>query len=149
MNAWTLNRRSLLAGAVAMAAANLAPVDGWAQDNFPSKPIRMLVPFAAGGGIDLIARITAQQMAEVLGQPVVVENQGGGGGVVASRVVAKSPADGYTLVFHSVSSAVVNAQVYKDLGYDPIGGFAPVSYVAQFPLVLLVNNTVPAKNLRE
>jgi tripartite-type tricarboxylate transporter receptor subunit TctC len=96
-----------------------------------------------------LARITAQQMAEVLGQPVTVDNQGGGGGVVASRLVAKAPPDGYTLVFHSVSSAVVNAQVHRDLGYDPIGGFVPVSLVAQFPLVLIVNNAIPARDLQE
>jgi len=107
------------------------------------------VPFSAGGGIDLIARITAQKMGENLGQQVVVDNQGGGGGVVASRNVAKAPADGYTLIFHSVSSAVVNAQVFNNLGYDPIGGFTPVSLVAQFPLVLIVNPNVPAKDMKE
>lgn len=150
MNPHTLRRRTVLGGAAAMAGSLLPLVSARAQDtNFPTKPIRLLVPFSAGGGIDLLARITSERLAETLGQPVVVENQGGGGGVVASRMVAKAPADGYTLVFHSVSSAVVNAQVYKDLGYDPIAGFVPVSLVAQFPLVLLVNNNVPAKDLRE
>lgn len=145
-----LTRRALLAGAAA-AAAVASPL-ARAQDaaaSYPNRPIRLLVPFSAGGGIDLMARITSEKLSQVLGQPVVVENQGGGGGVVASRVVAKSPADGYTLVFHSVSSAVVNAQVYKDLGYDPTGAFAPVSLVAQFPLVMIVNKDVPAQNLKE
>lgn len=148
-HAWTPSRRRLMAGTAAAAGAAFVGTVARAQDNFPNKPVRLLVPFSAGGGIDLMARITAQQLGEVLGQPVVVENQGGGGGVVASRMVAKAPADGYTLVFHSVSSAVVNAQVYKDLGYDPIGGFTPISLVAQFPLVLLVNTGVPAKDLKE
>lgn len=144
----SLNRRRLVAGAAALAGgAFVWPAS--ALDNFPNKPIRLLVPFAAGGGIDLLARITSERLAETLGQPVVVENQGGGGGVVASRMVAKSQPDGYTLVFHSVSSAVVNALVYRDLGYDPIGGFVPLSLVAQFPLVMIINNGVPAKNLRE
>jgi tripartite-type tricarboxylate transporter receptor subunit TctC len=146
-NAFDAGRRRVLAGAAGFAA--LGASGARAQDNYPAKPIRLLVPFSAGGGIDLLARITAQSLGDALGQPVVVENQGGGGGVVASRLVAKAPADGYTLAFHSVSSAVVNAQVYKDLGYDPIGGFAPVSLVAQFPLVLLVHNNVPARDLRE
>jgi len=144
-----INRRTLLAGAAAVAGTTLATHGAFAQDRFPGKAIRLLVPFSAGGGIDLMARITAQQLAEVLGQPVVVENQGGGGGVIASRMVAKAAPDGYTLVFHSVSSAVINAQVYRDLGYDPIGSFTPVSLVAQFPLVLVVNNRVPARDLRE
>lgn len=150
MNPSLRRRRTLLAGAAAFAGATaLAPRGLFAQGAFPNRPIRLIVPFSAGGGIDLLARITAQQLAEVLGQAVVVENQGGGGGVVASRMVAKAPPDGHTLIFHSVSSAVVNAQVHKDLGYDPIGGFAPVSLVAQFPLVLIVNNDVPARTLGE
>lgn len=129
----------------------LLPLSSAAQDasNYPSKPIKLLVPFTVGGGIDLLARITAQKMGEILGQSVIVENQGGGGGVVASRNVARSPADGYTLIFHSVSSAVVNAQVYTNLGYDPVGGFVPVSLVAEFPLVMLINPNVPAKDMRE
>jgi tripartite-type tricarboxylate transporter receptor subunit TctC len=148
MTPWSTDRRRLLAGTAALAAAAWAP-GLRAQAGFPNKPIRLVVPFSAGGGIDLLARITPQQMAEVLGQPVTVDNQGGGGGVVASRLVAKAPPDGYTLVFHSVSSAVVNAQVHRDLGYDPIGGFVPVSLVAQFPLVLIVNNAIPARDLQE
>jgi tripartite-type tricarboxylate transporter receptor subunit TctC len=149
LNHWHLARRRWLAATAAMAGAALWPAGVQAQGAFPSRSIRLLVPFSAGGGIDLLARITAQQLSDIVGQPVVVENQGGGGGVVASRMVAKAPPDGHTLIFHSVSSAVVNAQVHKDLGYDPIGGFVPISLVAQFPLVLIVNNEVPAKDLRE
>lgn len=142
-------RRGLLALAAGAALA-LPAISTHAQDaaNFPSKPIKMVVPFSAGGGIDLIARIAAQKMTEVLGQTVVVDNQGGGGGVVASRNVARAPADGYTLIFHSVSSAVVNAQVYSNLGYDPVG-FVPVSLVAEFPLVMIINPNVPAKDMKE
>lgn len=142
-------RRLLLTAAASSVALPMWPARAQAPDGFPNKPVRLLVPFSAGGGIDLMARITSEKLSETLGQPVVVENQGGGGGVVASRTVAKAPADGYTLVFHSVSSAVVNAQVYKNLGYDPIGDFVPVSLVAQFPLVMIVNKEVPAQNLKE
>ena len=113
------------------------------------KPIRLLVPFAVGGGIDLMARITAQRLSEQLGQQVVVENQGGGGGTIASAAVARAAPDGYTLVFHSVSSAVVNAVTLPDLSYDPIGGFAPVSLAVRFPLVMVINPDVPAAGLRE
>lgn len=142
-------RRLLLTAVASGIAVPALSARAQAVDNFPNKPIRLLVPFSAGGGIDLMARITSDKLAEILGQPIVVENQGGGGGVVASRIVATAPADGYTLAFHSVSSAVVNAQVFKDLGYDPIGGFVPVSLVARFPLVMIVNKDVPAQNLKE
>lgn len=147
----TLLRRSLLALAAGAALA-LPAIAAQAEDaaaKFPNRPIKMLVPFSAGGGIDLLARITAQKMGEILGQTVVVDNQGGGGGVVASRNVARAPADGYTLIFHSVSSAVVNAQVYTNLGYDPVAAFTPVSLVAEFPLVMLINPQVPAKDMNE
>lgn len=87
-------------------------------------------------------------MADILGQPVVVDNQGGGG-VIASRAVARAPADGHTLIFSSVSSAVVNAMVYTNLGYDPVTAFTPASLVAEFPLVMLVNPRMPARNLKE
>ncbi|MCJ0764379.1 Bug family tripartite tricarboxylate transporter substrate binding protein [Variovorax terrae] len=146
----TFLRRQLPALCAGLALA-LGAATAHAQDaaSFPNKPLRLVVPFAAGGGIDLLARITALKMGEILGQTVVVDNQGGGGGVVASRAVARAPADGYTLVFHSVSSAVVNAQVYSNLGYDPVAGFAPVSLVAQFPLVMIVNPAVPARDMKE
>jgi tripartite-type tricarboxylate transporter receptor subunit TctC len=120
-----------------------------AQPEFPSRPIKLVVPFAAGGGIDLNARITAAKLSEELGQQVVVENQGGGGGTVASSSVARSTPDGHTLVFHSVSSAVVNAVVFKKLPYDPINDFVPVSLATRFPLVMIVNPDVPAKSLQE
>ncbi|MFW7340211.1 tripartite tricarboxylate transporter substrate-binding protein [Pollutimonas sp. H1-120] len=118
-------------------------------DAFPSKPIKLVVPFSAGGGIDMMARIAAQKMSEYLGQNIVVQNQGGGGGVVASRGAVQAPPDGYNLIFHSVSSAVVNATVDRNLGYDPIGGFTPVSLVAQFPLVMIIDPNLPAKNMAE
>ncbi|MGE0798712.1 MAG: Bug family tripartite tricarboxylate transporter substrate binding protein [Lautropia sp.] len=121
----------------------------FAEPEWPARPIRLFVPFAAGGGVDLMARITAQRLAEQIGQPVVVVNQGGGGGTIASATVAQSAPDGYTFIFHSVSSAVVNAVVFSGLNYDPVAGFAPVSLVARFPLVLVVHPAFPAKDMRE
>lgn len=119
------------------------------QSDWPTKPIKLLVPFAVGGGIDLMARITAQRLSEQLGQQVVVENQGGGGGTIASAAVARAAPDGYTLVFHSVSSAVVNAVTLPKLSYDPIGGFTPVTLAARFPLVMVINPEIPARTMRE
>lgn len=128
-------------------AAFAAPV--LAQSDYPTKPIRLVVPFAVGGGIDLMARITAQRLSEQLGQQIVVENQGGGGGTIASAAVARAAPDGYTLVFHSVSSAVVNAVVLPNLQYDPVADFTPVTLAARFPLVMVINPDVPANDMKQ
>ena len=130
---------------IALASAALPAL---AQDNFPTKPIRMLVPSAAGGGIDLLARMFAQAMSEQLGQQVVVENMGGGGGTIASATVARAAADGYTLLFQATTAAV-NAASLSNLQFDPVKSFQAVSYAARFPLVMVVNPEVPAKNIRE
>lgn len=138
----------MLAVAITLLISTIASA-AESPDTYPRHPIKLLVPFSAGGGIDMIARITAEKMGEALGQSIVVQNQGGGGGVVASRNLVQAAPDGYTLIFHSVSSAVVNATVRKDLGYNPVKDFAPVSLVAQFPLVMIVNPDIPAKTLPE
>jgi tripartite-type tricarboxylate transporter receptor subunit TctC len=120
-----------------------------AQEAWPIRPIRLVVPLTAGGGVDLLARVTAQRLAEQLGQQVVVENQGGAGGTIAATAVARSRADGHTLIFQSVSSAVVNALVYKNLKYDPLNDLMPVTLVGSFPLMVIVNPDIPAKTFPE
>ncbi len=120
-----------------------------AQDSWPNRPIKLVVPLTAGGGVDMTARLTAQHLSDQLGQQVVVENQGGAGGTIAAHMVARSRPDGYTLIFQSVSSAVVNALVYKNLQYDPIKDLIPVTLAGRFPLVLVVNPDLPAKDLGE
>jgi len=130
--------------ALALCAAALQSV---AQSDYPSKPIRLVVPLAAGGGVDLMARITAQKLAEQLGQQVLVENQGGGGGTIAAAAVARAAPDGYTFMFASMSAAV-NAVVYTNLKYDPVNDFASVTLVARFPLVLVVNPDTPARDMK-
>ena len=96
-----------------------------------------------------MARLTAKHLSDQLGQQVVVENQGGAGGTIAANMVARSRPDGYTLIFQSVSSAVVNALVYKNLQYDPIKDLTPVTLAGSFPLIVVVNPELPAKDLRE
>ena len=120
-----------------------------AQDSWPSRPIKLVVPLTAGGGVDMMARLTAQHLSAQLGQQVVVENQGGAGGTIAANMVARSRPDGYTLIFQSVSAAVVNALVYTNLPYDPIKDLIPVTLAGTFPLVLVANPDVPAKDLGE
>ena len=116
---------------------------------FPNRPLRMVVPFAPGGSADIVARITAQGMSEALGQPVAVDNRGGGGGVIGSEAVIAALADGYTLAFHTASSAVLNAGLYRNLPFDIRRAFAPVSLVGLIPNVVVVSPRLPAATLRE
>lgn len=138
-------KRRLFSLALALCCATL-PVA--AQPAYPAKPIRLLVPSTAGGGIDLLARMFAQRLAEQMGQPVVVENVGGAGGTIAAGMVARAEPDGYTLIFQATTAAVNAAALHK-LPYDPVKAFAPVSLAARFPLVLVVNPKLPAKDLRQ
>lgn len=124
----------------------IAPVA--AQENFPSRPIKFVVPLAAGGGIDFTARVTAQKLSDVIGQQVVVENQGGAGGSIGVNQVVRAPADGYTLLYHSVTG-IVNAAVAKDLPFDYMRDLVPVALVTRFAAVMVINPQVPAKDLKE
>jgi tripartite-type tricarboxylate transporter receptor subunit TctC len=119
-----------------------------AQEGYPARPIKLIVPLAAGGGIDFTARTAAQKLSEVLGQQVVVENQGGAGGMLGVNAVVRAAPDGYTLLYHSVSG-VVSSLVGKDLPYDWLRDLAPVSLVTRFAPVLIVNPALPARDLKE
>jgi len=130
----------------ALAALALAPL-AQAQD-YPNKAIRFVVPFAPGGGTDIIGRIIAQALNETLGQPVVVDNRGGAGSTLGTEIVAKSPADGYTILFGNISLAF-NATLYTKLRYDTIRDLAPVSLSAVQPNILVIHPGLPAKNLKE
>lgn len=115
---------------------------------YPSKPVRLVAPFAPGGPTDLLARLIGQKLGERIGQPVVVENRPGAGGSVGAAYVAKAEPDGYTLVLVS-SSFSVNATLYPDLPYDTLKDFAPITLLASAPFLLVVNARVPARSLRE
>ncbi len=119
-----------------------------AQAAFPDKPIRMIVPFPAGGNADIVARSIGNELSKNLGVPVVIENRGGAGGVIGSEVVAKAPADGYTIMMVSASH-VINPSMQKSLPYDTIKDFAGISLVAEVPTVLVVHPSVPANSLKE
>ena len=115
---------------------------------YPSKPIRLVVPYTPGAGTDTIARILAQKTSESLGQQVVIDNRPGAGGTIGTEIVAKAPADGYTLLFAPTSHAI-NPGIYPKLGYDTLKDFAPISVVASLPVVLAVEPSVPAISVRE
>ena len=139
----TLRRRHLLLSALAAAA-----LPARAQ-NFPARPLRILVPFAPGGSTDLLARLVARPLGERLGQPVVVENRPGAGGNIAADAVAKSAPDGYTLVMGSIGTHATNALVYASMPYDAVRDFAPVTLVGAATLVLVVHPSLPARTVTE
>ena len=116
---------------------------------YPNKPVRIIVPYPAGGTTDIIARVAAQQLGERLKQPFVVENKGGANGAIGSAEVARAPADGYTLLMGTASTHGINSAVYKSLPYDAVKDFAPVTIVASTPNIIAVHPSVPARNLQE
>ncbi|WP_373375818.1 Bug family tripartite tricarboxylate transporter substrate binding protein [Cupriavidus nantongensis] len=131
----------------ALFAMALLGIASSAHAAYPERPIKLIVPYAAGGTTDIIARIVGTRLGPVLGQPVVIENRPGAGGAVGSAYAAKQPADGYTLVMEVESSHAVNPNVYLKTAYDPVKDFAPISNLADVPNVLVVNPAFPATDL--
>ena len=130
------------------AALSLASSAAVAQD-YPTRPITLVVPYAAGGGNDVMARIVAEKMSKSLGQQIVIENKGGAGGSIATRQVAKSPPDGYTLGLGGTGTLAINPTLYPNVGYDPRRDFAPVGLIATSALVVLVHPSVQANSIGE
>lgn len=118
-----------------------------AEENWPQRPVALIVPFGAGGSADLTARIIAAHMQARFGVPVVIDNKGGAGGSIGAGFVAKAPADGYTLLVGTVSSNAINAALYTRLAYDLDRDFQPVSRLVRFPNLLFVNPSIPAKSV--
>jgi tripartite-type tricarboxylate transporter receptor subunit TctC len=116
---------------------------------FPERPLRLVVPYAAGGNSDAVARIVASPMSEILGQPVVVENRPGAGGSVASLQMARIRADGYSLMIGSNGPMAVSPSIQANLGYDPLRDFAPIGLACRTPHVIVVTNNLPVRDLRE
>src|SRR5215217_3241788 len=120
-----------------------------AKDGYPAQTVKMVVPFVAGGGVDIVARIVAPKLSEVLGQSVVIENRGGAGGALGAVAVAQSPPDGYTLLVGTGSTHGTNSSIYARLNYDPLRDFIPIVLLTTSPLVLLSNPAVPANSAKE
>ena len=135
------------AAIVGTAAGVVAPA--FAQADYPNKPIRLIVPFPAGGSTDIVGRVVAQKLSERLGQQVVVDNRGGAGGTIGADAAAKAAADGYTLTIGTTSTHAVAAGAYAKLSYNPVKDFAPVSLVAVTPYLLVINPQVKASTLKE
>jgi tripartite-type tricarboxylate transporter receptor subunit TctC len=130
--------------AVALAASSLAQAQ-----NYPTKTVRLVVPLVAGGPTDLLARLVAQPLGERLGQQVIVDNRPGAGGNIGAEMVAKSPADGYTLFMGTSGPMSINVSIYSKIGYHPARDFAPVVLAASAPFVVVVHPSLPANNIRQ
>ncbi|MDO9115483.1 MAG: tripartite tricarboxylate transporter substrate binding protein [Polaromonas sp.] len=145
-----LARRTLLAAActLGLAAVGLSPATVLAQD-YPSRPVKLIVPFGPGTTTDIISRVIGEALAKPLGQAVIVENRAGAGGAIGSDLVAKSPADGYTLVMGTVGTHAINATLYKKLPYDPLRDFAPVAFAGYTPTLLVVAANSPFKSVKD
>ena len=141
-------RRSWLATA-ALSLAALTPALSYAQAAWPNKPVRIVVPYAPGGANDILARVVAEKLAPVLGQPVLVENKPGAGAMVGSDFVAKAAPDGYTLLMAASGPMVFNPVLVAKLPYNPLTDLAPISIVGSFPLILAVNESSSAKTFKD
>lgn len=141
-------RRFLLCSSAGLAwvpASAMAASPARAQADFPSRPVRVVVPFAAGGLVDVVGRIVAERMQATLGRPVVVENQGGAGGTIGAAAVARAAPDGHTLLLNSTGHAVTRV-LYPGFPFDPLRDFAPIGLIGRQPFVLAVHPSVPARD---
>lgn len=134
---------------VVYVASAFAAGHSQAQQAYPTKPIRMIVPFPPGGTTDVVARLVAQKLTEAWGQQVVVDNRPGAGGIIGTEIVAKATPDGYTALLGSITTHAVNPALYKKLNFDPVKDFTPVSLVVSSPQLLAVHPSVAAKSVKE
>ena len=143
-----MKRLQAAAAALLLSVGWMGSANAQAQA-YPSKPIRIVVPYGAGGGIDVISRLVGERLSQRLGQPVVIDNRPGGGTLLAAEQVAKSAPDGYTLMVTTDSTMTINQHLYAKLPYDPVKDFAPITQLVFLNQLLLQNPAVPANNLKE
>src|SRR4051795_5821098 len=130
-------------------AVGFASLSAKADETYPNRPVRIVVPFSAGGPTDIVGRVFAQKLSELIGQQFYVENKVGAGGNIGADVVAKAPPDGYTLLVATVSTHAINPGLYSKMPYDPVKDFAPISHVGITPTTLNVHPSLPAKDVKE
>ena len=144
-----MQRLSDLTRSLFVVMALVLPCTGVLGQSYPSKPIHLVVPYPPGGPLDIMARAIGHKLTEAWSQPVVVDNRAGAGGNIGADLVAKSPADGYTLLMGAVATHAINPTLYAKVPYDALKDFAPVALVAQVPNILVVNPSVPARSVRD
>jgi tripartite-type tricarboxylate transporter receptor subunit TctC len=135
-------------GAIAALVLLLSTFSVTAQD-YPTRPITLIVPFPAGGGVDAVARIVADKLSHALGVPIVIDNRGGAGGVIGTRLAARAAPDGYTLVMSHTGTTSINPTLYANPGYDPRKDFTPIGLIASTPIVIMTHPAFPAKTIAE
>ena len=140
-------RTVVVAGALLALALALPAADPAAAEPYPSKPIKIVVPYAVGGATDLITRVVAQSLSASLGASVIVENRTGGGGTLATRAVAQADPDGYTLLTATNGPFAIGPAIYRNVGYDPVKNFAPIAYLADAPDLIVVRSDLPVNSL--
>src|SRR5947207_8899168 len=132
-----------------MSASLLAAAGGAFAQSYPTKTVRFVVPFVAGGPTDIQGRMLGEKLAQRLGQQFIIDNRGGANGNIGMELAAKSPPDGYTIVIATVGTWAVNPSLYKQMPYDPVKDFAPIMQVSSSPGVLVVHPSVPVRNVRD
>lgn len=143
-----MHRRNLCIGITAALGALIAPVVSANEANWPTKPIKLVVGYAAGGATDVVARLVANKMGGELGQSIIVDNRTGANSNVGAEIVARAPADGYTLYVYTIANTI-NASLYNKLGYDPIKDFEPIGMMAKIPNLLVVNPSLPIHSVQD
>ena len=142
-----LSRRRVITSA--LAAASLQAFPAFGQATYPTRPIKLLIPYAAGGGTDLLGRTLADLMSKSLGQPVVVENRGGASAIVGTNIAAKAEPDGYTMLYSTDANLVLNPLLYKKLAYDPDKDFVPIGLLAEVPQTITISPTIPPRTFKD
>jgi tripartite-type tricarboxylate transporter receptor subunit TctC len=144
-----MHGRSNIAAAILVLAALILPRAAAAADKYPLRPITLIVPFPAGGGVDAVARIVADKLSHALGVPIVIDNRGGAGGVIGTRLAARAAPDGYTLVMSHTGTTSINPTLYANPGYDPRKDFTPIGLIASTPIVIMTHPSFPARTIAE
>jgi tripartite-type tricarboxylate transporter receptor subunit TctC len=138
-----------MAALLRIAMVLLLSIGSAAAQNYPARPVKLIVPFPPGGNTDIVGRLIAQKLSEAFGQQVYVENRGGAGGTIGAEAAAKSPADGYTLFFATTGTLASAPSMQPNLRYDPVTAFAPISTLANAPVVVFAGESLPVKSLKE
>ncbi|GAA4001284.1 tripartite tricarboxylate transporter substrate binding protein [Comamonas faecalis] len=145
----SMTRRQWLATGLGGAAALAAPHASWAQAAYPTKPVRVIVPFAAGGTTDVVARLVLQKMTELCGQSFIVENKGGAGGMIGTEQVARATPDGYTLLLNTAGAQTLSPVIYKAAKYEALDSFEPITHICDVSFIVIAREGLPVSNMQE
>ncbi|MBS0608670.1 MAG: tripartite tricarboxylate transporter substrate binding protein, partial [Proteobacteria bacterium] len=144
----TLSRRQYLAQGLGAAAALAAPQWAFAQGKYPAKPVRVIVPFPAGGTTDVVARLVLQKLGELMGQSFIVDNKGGANGMIGTAEVARAAPDGYTLLLNTAGAQTLSPVIYK-ANYEALGSFEPITHICDVSFIVIARKDLPVNNMQD